>query len=76
MLVLARVKAFLPIMATSTQELLKKKEENPDDVDIENTEGDERVIAMVCSREPCRRLHIAPLTFHAFGGQLLSTSTS
>ena len=35
------------MMADSNQQLLKKMEENPDAVDIENTDGDERVIAMV-----------------------------
>ncbi|KAK1925269.1 hypothetical protein DB88DRAFT_483370 [Papiliotrema laurentii] len=41
--VLARARAFLPMMATSNEELLKQ---DPGAVNIENTEGDERVIAM------------------------------
>lgn len=50
MTVLARVRDFLPMMANSNTELLKKMEENPEDVDIENTDGDEQVIAMVRCR--------------------------
>ena len=52
MAVLARVRDFLPMMADSNTELLKKMEENPEDVDIENTDGDQQVIAMVRCRLP------------------------
>ncbi len=37
------------MMQSSNEELIAKMRDDPNDVNIENTEGDERVIAMVCS---------------------------
>lgn len=42
--VLARVRDFLPMMASSNEALAAKK---PEEVNMEDTEGDEQVIAMV-----------------------------
>ncbi|GFZ45437.1 hypothetical protein JCM24511_03163 [Saitozyma sp. JCM 24511] len=43
---LARARAFLPLMQQSNIELLARRAENPDAVDIEHTEGQDKVIMM------------------------------
>ncbi|RSH89195.1 hypothetical protein EHS25_002307 [Saitozyma podzolica] len=43
---LARARAFLPLMQQSNVELMARKAENPDAVDIEHTEGQDKVIMM------------------------------
>ena len=68
MAVLARVRDFLPMMANSNTELLKKMEENPEDVDIENTDGDEQVIAMVRGCVPISHLNSHLSNYVVFGG--------
>lgn len=46
-LVLARARQFLPLLASSNQDLLSRAATNPDAVNIENTDGQDQVIAMV-----------------------------
>lgn len=46
-LVLARARQFLPLLASSNQDLLSRAAANPDAVNIENTDGQDQVIAMV-----------------------------
>lgn len=45
--VLSRVQAFLPELAASNAELARKAKENPDSVDIENVDDQDRYIEMV-----------------------------
>lgn len=51
-LVLARVRDFLPLFASSNENLLARAKANPSEVDIENTQGDDRVIEMVSPLTP------------------------
>ncbi|ORY27898.1 hypothetical protein BCR39DRAFT_216462 [Naematelia encephala] len=44
--VLARARAFLPILQSSNAELLEQARKDPQSVDVENVDGQERVIAM------------------------------
>ncbi|KAI9631802.1 uncharacterized protein MKK02DRAFT_41430 [Dioszegia hungarica] len=43
---LARVRHFLPLLASSNEDLLQRAKENPSAVDIENTAGQDKVIEM------------------------------
>ena len=46
-LALARAKAFLPLLQSSNAELLAKAKADPNGVNIEHTDGQNQVIAMV-----------------------------
>ncbi|CAD6590995.1 MAG: hypothetical protein TREMPRED_005954, partial [Tremellales sp. Tagirdzhanova-0007] len=59
---LSRVKSFLPLLASSNSTLLARAALDPDGVNIERTEGEERVIAM--------DLGLGIFDAHGIGGDL------
>ena len=56
-LALARAKAFLPLLQSSNADLLEKAKADPNGVNIEHTDGQDQVIAMVSNGVGCWTLH-------------------